>query len=427
MFKKIISGLLLLILFFLVIYPQALAVRGSSCVIVLGFVGLAVFFYNGLFYDETLNILKCYLPFVICCLLTGTLIGFYDPYLFSYSRSQIAWLFTAFLAVYFFFKLFPKGTLNLFLFFIIGAITIQCIMSILRYYVPAVDAFCASFEVTTELSELKKMQTEGARLIGFGIAYFGAGLICGFALILIIYILAKRKNNLLYIILLSLAYVFIFYIGLFSARTTIVGVVSSLVLLILLMFFSKTTYKVQVYKFIAIGILFLSIGYTLAYLYFSDFSDWAFELLNNYEDSGELRTDSSDGIKNMFVLPNDINIWLFGRGDMWFWGTDVGYSRLLFYVGLPGTLMFLLYPYFMLKKCVGIDKDFYITLLVVIGYNLALNVKGLSDLNIFFYLIVFYFIFRKYYVQQAYLNYIGRIRSNKLRFAVQSTQTRRRI
>lgn len=421
--KKIISSIILLVCFFYTIYPQALEFRGSSIVSLTGIIGLVFFLIKGDFFDEVLTILKGYVPFVLTAALAGFIAGFYDPYLYSFSRSQIGWLFTAYLLVFLFFKVFQKGSLNTFLLFIIGAICLQCICSVLMHEFPAVNSFLSSLAMQTDLDELKRGQTEDQRLLGYGVAFFGAGLICGVALIFIIYILMSRKQNVIQLSILVALYVFIFYIGLLNARTTVVGLLASIALLAILLWKGKKVSSMQGFKFIGISLLFLSIGYTLCYIYFPEFSDWAFELFTNYQKTGELRTNSSDGIEHMFILPSEVQIWLFGRGGMAFWGSDVGYTRLLFYFGLPGTIAFFYYPYIMSKMCESKDVGFNWTLVVLFIYNLALNVKGLSDLNIFMYLIVFYFIFKKYYTYQEYqkyLKYQKRIHANKLRYAIQS-------
>lgn len=424
--KKIIGSILLLVCFFYTLYPQALDFRGSSIVSLTGIIGLIFFLIRGEFFGDVVSILKAYMPFVIFAIVAALVSGFYDPYLYSYSRSQIGWLFTAYLVTFLFFKVFPKGTLNQYLMFIVGAIGLQCVATVLMHENPAINDFLTSLAMQTDLEELKRQQTEGARLLGYGVAFFGAGLICGLALILITYILMSKRMGFIKLCLLGILYSFIFYVGLLSARTTVIGLAASLILLIILMFKGNIG-SGQGYKFMGIGLIFIIIGYTLCFIYFPEYTDWAFELFNNYEESGELRTASSDSIQYMFILPPTVEMWLFGRGSMYFWGSDVGYSRLLFYFGLPGTIAFFYYPYAMSKMCFSKDKLFNITLIVLFIYNLALNVKGLSDLNIYIYLITFFFIFKRYYVYQEYLKHqqylkrYNRINANKLRFAVQST------
>ena len=89
---------------------------------------------------------------------------------------------------------------------------------------------------------------------------------------------------------------------------------------------------------------------------------------------------------------------VFGRGYMAFWGSDVGYSRLIFYVGVPGTVLFFLYQFFIIK--LGFTKDWGVNIFAVtmVLYTIALNFKGWIDLNFILYGIFFFFMFYKYYV-----------------------------
>lgn len=421
--KKILGSILLLVSFFYTIYPQALDVRGSSVISVTGIIGLILFLIKKNYFDDVRSILFAYLPIVFFGLVAGLIVGFYDPFIFDYPKSQIAWMFTAYLTTYLFFKIYRQGTLNQFLLYIVLAITLQCIITICMYRYPEVSDFFTSLAMKTDIDELKRSQTEESRLLGYGIAFFGAGIVCGMALILIVYMLMSRKFNLFQISVLGILYTFIFYIGLFSARTTVVGLSASLALLVLLILKGKS-YSAQAYKFLGIGVIFLLIGYTLCFVYFPDFTDWAFELLTNYESSGELRTNSSDAIQHMFLFPQNMLQWLFGIGLMAYSGSDVGYTRLLFYSGLPGTLAFFYYSYYITKKCMTKNKMFNITLIFMFIYNLALNVKGFSDLNNYLYLFFFYFLMKKDYLRQDYLKYLQyqkRINANKLRFTIQNT------
>ena len=421
--KKILGSILLLVAFFYTIYPQALDVRGSSIISVTGIIGLVMFLVRGDYFSDLQSLIKAYLPILFFGLAAAIISGWFDPFLIDYPKSQLAWIFTAYLTTHFFFKIFPKGTLNLFLLFIISAIALQCIITIFMYMYPPVSDFFTSLAMKADIEELKRNQSEGVRLLGYGIAFFGAGIVCGGALILIIYVLMSRRFNLLQVMILCLLYVFIFYIGLFSARTTVVGLVTSLALLGYLILKKKSN-TFQAYKFIGIGIIFLMIGYTLCFIYFPDFTDWAFELLNNYEGTGELRTNSSDGLEHMFYLPRDTQEWMFGIGVMYYWGTDVGYTRLLYYFGLTGTLSFFYFIYYILKKCVTKDTAFNATLFFLFIYNLGLNVKGFSDLSSFLFLLFFYFIIKKDYLRKDYikhLQYQKRINANKLRLTLQNT------
>lgn len=424
--RKIILTILLQVLVFYVLFPQAISFFGYSFIFTSAGLGLILFIANGNPFKEVLSIIGYYMPIFFACLVAGFMISFYDSYIFDYPKSQIAWIFSSYLVVYCFFQIYPRGTLIQFTYLIIGAVLLQCIISVAMYQNEEIRNFFNSLQMMDAVNAYKREDTEGARLLGYGTAFFGSGIVCGAGLILLIFVTMTQKLNLLKLAIHAAVYAFIFYVGLLSARTTVVGLAASIFLFLILLFVKKSTIK-QSLNFLGICLVLGSIGYTLCYIYFSEFSDWAFELFINYEETGELRTESSDALEYMFELPRNLHQWIFGMGGMAYWGPDVGYTRLLFYFGLPGTLAYFFYQFMLMRMCVTRNTAFNLTLVVLFAYNLALNVKGLSDLNHFIYPFVFYFLYYKYFIYTPYLYRIGKISTTKLRHAVQSETAGRRV
>jgi hypothetical protein len=169
--------------------------------------------------------------------------------------------------------------------------------------------------------------------------------------------------------------------------------------------------KKQAKKFIIASLFLMIAGYTFSMLYFSDFSNWAFELFTNFFESGRLETKSSSGLKEMFIFPEDLHTIVFGKGTLDFWGSDVGYSRLFFYVGIPGTILFFIYQLFIIKLSFTKDWGVNIFALTIFAYTMVLNVKGLIDFNFILYIIFLFFMFHKYYIYYPELYAERRIRS----------------
>lgn len=424
--KKIILTIILQILVFYVLFPQAISFFGYSFIFTSAGLGLVWYINNRNPFKEVFSIIGYYMPIFLACLVAGFMVSYYDDYIIDYPKSQIAWVFSSYLIVCIFFQIYPRGTLIQFTYLIIGAILLQCIISVIMYVDEGAKNFFNSLQMMDAVAAYKRDETEGARLLGYGIAFFGMGIVCGVGLILLVFVTMTQKLSLLKLSLHVVAYTFIFYVGLFSARTTVVGFVASIILFVILLLMKKSTFK-QSARFLAIGLIVASIGYTLCYTYFTEFADWAFELFINYEETGELRTESSDALEYMFQLPQNFHQWIFGIGGMAYWGPDVGYTRLLFYFGLPGTIVYFLYQFLLMRMCVTRNTAFNITLIVLFAYNLGLNVKGLSDLNHFIYLFVFYFLYYKYFIYTPYLYKIGKINTHKLRHAVQSQKASRGI
>lgn len=427
--KKILLITIFFVILFYTLYPQAISFFGYSFLFTSGALGLVWYLYNGKPFTEIVTIFFSYIPFLFACFLTSYLTPFQDPYMMDYTKSQFAWIFGSYLIVTLFFIIYPRGSFTLFLYYIIAAVFVQGVISVAMHQNATIRDFFNSLQMIDTVALIKRQETEGARLLGYGVAFFGAGISSGFALIALVYIIFKTKLDLPSIILIGGVYCFILYVGLLSARTTSIGLFASIILAVILFFIgdSKKIYKKQFRSFLAIGILFAFVGQALAYIYFPEFADWAFEGFINFSKTGKFRTNSSDALEGMFQLPHTFEQWVYGWGVMAFWGSDVGYTRLLYYVGLPGTLAYFFYQFMLVKMSFTNDKSFTYTLLIMYAYNLALNYKGLSDLNLFMYLFLFYFLHYRYYIYTPQLHRIGKINSAKHPYAVQSSASDRRV
>lgn len=396
--KKMVPMLVPLILMFYFMYPQALSIGSSSFVALAGLVGLAVYAYHRFPFKEIFTAffglaLLFFFEFTIAWI-NNT--GFSEP--IGYARTQIAWFFTAYLVLLAIFSIHKKPTFNTFLLYIVASITLQSIIAFFMYINDDVQQFFFSLQMQIEYTEDIVAEVESQRLLGYGIGFFGAGAICGIGLIAASYLFMRMKFELKGFILLVACYVFMFYIGLFMARTTVVGMAIGILLIAFLYWKDNRSEKRQVKPLIIISILLMIGGYIFAMFYFSTFSDWAFELFTNFIETGSLQTKSSNGLEEMFVLPKDPHIILFGTGNIGFWGNDVGYTRLFYYLGIPGTIIFFLYQVFIIHLSKTKDwavNSFAITIFI---YTLALNIKGLIDLNYILYSVFLYFLFYKYYI-----------------------------
>ena len=81
-------------------------------------------------------------------------------------------------------------------------------------------------------------------------------------------------------------------------------------------------------------------------------TNYAFELFDKYRDSGEIQSNSFDLTKKMWqTLPDNLLTWIIGDAKYvdenggYYMHVDVGYLRILFYGGLIGLFLYLLYIY----------------------------------------------------------------------------------
>lgn len=203
----------------------------------------------------------------------------------------------------------------------------------------------------------------GYRIICFGAKFFSTGVIASTALIVLIYVLKKEntlKNWLLYF--------WIAIIGLFSARTTLIGIGISIVYFLRYNLFKLGKY---IWKIIILFIIVM-----LGIKKFDEkILNWAFQLFIN---GGE--TTSTNRLKEMWhVIPTNIKTWIVGDGkwnlvDGYYMSTDVGYLRILWYSGLVGIFIFVLFSIFLFLEIRR--KELRIMSCLLLLLFLILNVKG---------------------------------------------------
>lgn len=396
--KEVIPMFPVLIVMFYFIYPQALDISGSSFILLSGAVGLGLYAYHRFPFREVIYVLigigVMYFSF-----LTSNWINMNgDSYTTGYPKSQIAWLFSAYLIMFLIFTVHKKPTFNTLLFYIVAAIGLQSIIAFMMNLNEGINDFFFSLQMQAQYTEAIMEEGGSQRIMGYGIAFFGAGAISGMGLIVISYLLMRLNLKTKEFILLVSLYVLIFYVGLFMARTTVIGMAVGLAVIAILYIWDNRSYKKQAKSFIIASIFLMAGGYALAIFYFPSFSDWAFELFTNFIKTGKFTTKSSSGLNEMFIIPQDLHTLLFGSGNMDFHGTDVGYSRQLFWTGVPGTIIYFGFQYFVVRLSATKDWAVNILPLAIFVYTLVLNVKGWIDMNFVLYLFFFYFLFHKYYV-----------------------------
>ena len=282
-------------------------------------------------------------------------------------------------------------------------LVVQSVIAIVMFVNQPICLFLFDLQGIDLTSRVIKMYF-GVRLIGLGCFYFGAGAIYGLGLIAIMPFMLKAKNK-QQLIKLILLYVYIFIVGIFFARTAMIGCVFSIVYLIFCILIPKMCNKV--FLVFRQFIIYLTVfGIALVFIYtsspklqedYGDIIDFGFEAFINLVENGELSTASSDGLTeyHLSIWPQNQKTYYIGdmrwtKGDSYYGDSDVGYVRLLFYFGVPGVILFLFYQYSIVRISGLIFKErilsfFFFT---VFFYALILLIKGYIDVAslIFIYL-----------------------------------------
>ena len=282
-------------------------------------------------------------------------------------------------------------------------LVVQSVIAIVMFVNQPICLFLFDLQGIDLTSRVIKMYF-GVRLIGLGCFYFGAGAIYGLGLIAIMPFMLKAKNK-QQLIKLILLYVYIFIVGIFFARTAMIGCVFSIVYLIFCILIPKMCNKV--FLVFRQFIIYLTVfGIALVFIYtsspklqedYGDIIDFGFEAFINLVENGELSTASSDGLTeyHLSIWPQNQKTYYIGdmrwtKGDSYYGDSDVGYVRLLFYFGVPGVILFLLYQYSIFRISGLIFKERIISFFffTVFFYDLILLIKGYIDVAslIFIYL-----------------------------------------
>ena len=288
---------------------------------------------------------------------------------------------------------------------IINIILLNIIIAILMFIVEPLKQFIFRLQGQGTSAEDTIYYVSSFRLVGIGNFFFyQAGVFCAWGLVLVTYFL-KQKTTLRWLLI----YLVIFISGIFFARTTFIGFLTSLLYYIYPDNMSKKEIVAFVKKTISVCFFFLLLIFCFN-VFLKDILlenndvkmlTQAFELFINYSQSGKLESDSTNHLSEMYVYPDNLKTWILGDGRFiaedgmhYYKGTDVGYLRILFFMGLFGLLItyyqkiYLLYTTIKLKNYKLLQYKHLIYFLFLL--TLILNFKGFTDLDIIIFIFFWY-------------------------------------
>lgn len=244
------------------------------------------------------------------------------------------------------------------------------------------------------------------RIYGFGdtACVDTGGIRFAIALVLISYLLRKFTTNVkwYYTPLYLFAFGFIFVSGNMIARTTMVGAIVGLGYLLATSGVFKTSNsgnKGNVRKWL-LPILAIIIPAT-SYFYqidknFRYNTRFAFEGFFSLVEKGKWEVASNEKLKSMYVYPDNFHTWIIGDGyivnpydDPYYQGvfyegyyknTDVGYLRFIFYFGLIGLSLFIVFILTAARCCMNVLPRDKILIFLFLLMNFAVWMKVATDL-----------------------------------------------
>lgn len=240
-----------------------------------------------------------------------------------------------------------------------------------------------------------------------------AGIRFSIALILITHLITSKKAGKKRILSASylLAFIIITVIGNIIARTTLTGVILSLLYAAYKQFFVKS-HKPFEPKEILFGLIIITCVCIPIVTYFYNTNAvfhknlrFGFEGLFSLVEQGTWKVSSNEQLKTMIVFPKTIKTWLIGDGYFnnpiavdpyftgtitrgYYMGTDIGYLRFIFYCGTIGLLVFSLYICKAVKICIHRFPTGKILLLLLGILNFIVWFKVSTDIFLIFALLL---------------------------------------
>lgn len=252
------------------------------------------------------------------------------------------------------------------------------------------------------------------RIYGIGASLDTAGTRFTACLVMITHVLIKNGKSYGYwkLLLYISAFIVITIIGNIIARTTLVGVVVSLIYVILNRIFSF--YEIpkdgrhRIGRTLLIPILLAIPICTLEYnnnATFRKLLRFGFEGFFSLAEKGRWEVSSNNTLEGMVVFPDNVKTWVIGdgyfenqRNDInyigdateggYYMGTDVGYLRFTFYFGLIGLLSFLAFLIMSARLCSEQNPDDSPLPYMIATAGLIIWFKVATDLFLVFALLI---------------------------------------
>ena len=323
----------------------------------------------------------------------------------TYVVSMWVWLSAAFVITRWIKWMYKSISVRLLCLCLTSVCIMQCILALVIEANDGFQLFVQTYISGFDFVNISSLE-EGQRLYGIGAASDVAGSRFAAILIIIAYVTKKYSNNMsrsetiFYIV----SFFFITIVGNMIARTTTVGTIMALLYWGILYVKNYGLKEILWRRIIFVLILIVPI---VIILYRNDYDiqqklRFAFEGFFSLAEKGKWQTGSNDILLNhMLVFPETLKTWLIGDGyfdnpfhlDPYymgpnFWGfymaTDIGYLRFIFYFGLIGLMLFIVYFFKVASICVARFDGYKDMFLLLLLFNFILWLKVSTDIFLVF-------------------------------------------
>ena len=277
----------------------------------------------------------------------------------TYFISMLVWLSAGYTVIEYIRYVHGRLSVALVCNYMIAVGVFQCVSAMMIEYIPAMKSFVSS--ITKGVGFRYGFEDlQGERLYGIGAMLDVAGQRFSCILSIIAWLLIKSNDKHKIIIYLA-SFILIAVVGNMISRTTTVGVVIGIGIIIYSYLFSTTRNSeitVPMFTLFLLGYLVVTVAFHTSPS-FNNYFRFGFEGFFNLFENGQWETHSNNILESMYRFPYALHTWLIGDGYFknpgydpyyigyawkgFYMGTDVGYLRFLYYSGLLGLILFSLY------------------------------------------------------------------------------------
>lgn len=340
----------------------------------------------------------------LVCLFSVTYNNTNDHSYTSYIISMLVWLGGAYFVVSCIKLLHGYITLRLVCNYVIAVCVGQCFVAYAIDLYPAFDNFVNSF-----IAGQAYMGNVDSRMHGIGCALDVAGLRFSAALVMIAFLVVhanpeEKRYSPWYIA----AFFIISVVGSMLGRSTLIGILLALTYWFVITIFYNEGWlaknKRRLLKWL-IGVLAITIPLVI-YFYntnqaFHNNLRFGFEGFFSLWEKGKWDVNSNNMLKNMVVFPDNFKTWIIGDGyilnplnrDPYYVGesyggfykaTDIGYLKFIFYCGLLGLSIFIMYFIRVSQVCINRFNAYKAMFIMILLVNFIGWFKVSTDIFVVF-------------------------------------------
>ncbi|MBR5851407.1 MAG: hypothetical protein IKY73_02670 [Bacteroidaceae bacterium] len=362
-------------------------------------------------HSSTANIDKSYFVISLYAMVVSLVCGFAvvyngttDTSYVSYIMSMWTWLGGAYAVCNIIKAVHGKLSITLLTNYLVAVCVVQCVFAIVIDNVPSAQNI-----VDTYINIGQDFDKSVNRLYSLGAHLDTAGMRFSLVLVLLAHLLINIQKTIYkkWIWLYLAAYAIIVVIGNMMARTTSVGMVISIAYMAIGSGVHKMLISAGARKlWLSIGTVALLVFPYIVYKYNTDVEfhndmRFAFEGFFALFEEGHWEVGSNTQLKNMVVLPDNFKTWVIGDGyfnnPVWsdpyyigevtggyYKGTDVGYLRFIFYMGLTGLLAFSVFMCKAAQMAVVRFREYRTMILLLLLVHFVVWLKVSSDCFVIF-------------------------------------------